>query len=62
MLSMLGLLLTLSFLALGPVFRLGLGLDALGLCADLVHSLLVARWLRHAALFQDLGPVHQLWC
>ena len=60
MLSMLGLLLTLSFLALGPAFRLDL--DALGLCADLGHSLLVARRLRHAALFQDLGPVHQSCC
>ena len=48
-----------SGLALGPALRLGFGLNALGLGLDLGHGLDVTRRLRHATLFQDLGPVHQ---
>ena len=47
-----------SFLALWPALRLGPGLDALGLGADLGHGLDVAGGLRHAPLAQDLRPVH----
>ena len=59
MLSMLGLLPTLLFLTLRSALRLGFGLNALGPGANLGHRLLVARGLRDAALFQNLGPVHQ---